>query len=98
MSIYSYLEYRPALAERLVRQKNQPGGVTMAKLAEKIPVQPSYLTNVVKERAHFNADQLHTLCELLGYTAEEIRYLTLLLEHERSSNKSILQARTSSVY
>lgn len=84
MSIFSHLEYRPALAERIESQKSKTP-LTMAKLAERCGLQPSYLTHVLKGRAHFNADQMEALAGNLRCTENETAYLILLLEHERSA-------------
>ena len=63
-------------------------GWSTALLAEKIRVQPSYLTNVIKERAHFSADQIHAIAFELGLSDDETQYLDLLMQWERAEFKS----------
>lgn len=47
-------------------------------------MQPSFLTNVLKGRFDFNADQLFAVSNTLGLAKAEREYLLLLLDHERS--------------
>lgn len=83
MSIYKHLKYQEILLSRIEHLKSQ-SSLTMAKLAEKVGVQSSYITHVFKGRAHFSADQLYAIGEALNFSEEEVEYLLLLLELERS--------------
>lgn len=83
-SIFDHLEYRPLLREQAGHWKSTHSGWTLARIAEKAGIQAPYLTNVLKERAHLSADQLHGLGQVLGWEEEELDYCQLLLERERS--------------
>lgn len=85
-SIYESLHYRQILSLRAQELKAQRPGWTLGKLAEKALIQAPYLTNVLKERAHLNPDQLYSLSHLLGFDDDETQYAQLLLEWERSGH------------
>lgn len=84
MSIFQYDSYTEALESVFKDRKKSQGQLTLAGLAQKCLMQPSYLTNVLKGRADLNSDQLYRLCELLGLNSEEQEYLNLLLELKRT--------------
>jgi uncharacterized protein (TIGR02147 family) len=84
MSIYNHLVYRPAIEEIIETRRALPGKFTLRGLAEQANLQPSFLTNVLKGRFDFSADQLFALATALGLAGEDRHYLLLLLEHERS--------------
>ncbi len=84
MSIYKHLKYRPAIEEIVENRRTLPGKFTLRALAEGAGLQASFLTNVLKGRFDFNADQLFAVCHVLALSATERDYLLLLLELERS--------------
>lgn len=86
MSIYSHLTYRPALQEILENERKMGVKRTLRGLAEDVGLQASFLTNVLKGRFDFNADQLFAIAIALEIPSREIKYLLQLLEHERSVN------------
>ena len=94
MNIYKYLEYRLALRDWAREQKKARPGFTFSRLALNCDVQPAYLTNVFKERAHLSQDQLFSLCQILKIKGEEYLYVQTLLEWERSGNPT----RRASLY
>jgi len=59
---------------------------SLAQLAVSAHIQPSYLTNVIKGRAHFSSDQIYALGDELGIRPEETEFLILLMEWERTSH------------
>lgn len=87
MSLYKHLEYRPALQEIIEKRRKLPGKFTLRKLAEASDLQASFLTNVLKGRFDFNADQLFAVATALELTPSERDYVLLLLDHERSVHK-----------
>lgn len=87
MSLYKHLSYRKAIEEIVEIRRKLPGRYTLRKLAENCRLQPSFVTNVLKGRFDFNADQLFAICSELGLPDPEREYLLLLLEHERSVHK-----------
>lgn len=86
ISIFDYLHYRPGLKTKLLEVKKARPGWTLHKFAEKAQIQPPYLTNVLKERAHLSSDQLFSLAQVVGFNPDETDYCLLLLEWERSAN------------
>lgn len=99
-SIYEFLSYRQIIASRATELKAHRPGWTLQKLANKSGIQPPYLTNVLKEKAHLSADQLYAIAELLSMDEEEIAYTSSLLEWERSGHaarKSKMRERIEAV-
>lgn len=85
MSIYNSWNYREFLAKECQSRKQKLPGFTLQKLAHRAGVQPPYLTNVFKERAHLSQDQADAIAAELGFAEDETAYLQLLLEWERSA-------------
>lgn len=86
MEILSFTDYRTALSELFAWQKKLWGQRwTLSGLADQAGLQASYLTNVIKGRAHFSADQLRAIADAMKLSQVESEYLLLLLEWERSS-------------
>ncbi len=93
MNVYGYLHYRKAIQEKFDLLKAGPGRLTLRKLAEDSGLQASFLTNVMKGRFDFSADQLFAVAVNLEFTEKEREFLLLLLEQERcnlSSRKEYL--------
>lgn len=86
MSIYSHWSYREFLAGECRAQKSRRPGFTLQKLAGRAAIQPPYLTNVFKERAHLSLDQAHAVGEALGLAEDELDYLLLLVDWERAAH------------
>lgn len=84
--IYRHWNYIEALEDLFQERKNRVGKWTLARMGEEIGIQPSYITNVLKGRAHLQPDQLYTIAEHLGLKANEREYLLLLLDYNRSTN------------
>ncbi|MGE0526731.1 MAG: TIGR02147 family protein [Bdellovibrionales bacterium] len=87
MNIYKHLNYRRAFEELINARRQLPGRFTLRALAEKCGLQASFLTNVLKGRGDFSADQLFAIATELGCSSRDRDYLLLLLEHERSVYK-----------
>ena len=100
MSIYRYIDYREAIKYFLEIKRKLPGKLTLAALAKDSGLQPSYLTNVLKGRFEFSADQLFALSTELGCSEAERDFMLLLLEHSRSTHKrrrELLRAQIETV-
>lgn len=83
-SIYQYTSYRELLKDQAAAWKKEHAGWTLQRIAEKASLQPPYLTNVLKGRAHLSSDQFHALGQIFNWDGEESDYGILLLEWERS--------------
>ena len=99
-TIYDYAHYRPLIREQAMRWKKERAGWTLSRIAEKAQIQAPYLTNVLKEKAHLNADQLHSLGDVFGWDEAEREYTGYLLEWERSGNprrREVLKGRIDKI-
>lgn len=95
MNLFEQKNYRKAFGTLFLARK-ETGGFSLQELAQRTRIQPSYLTNVTKERAHFSADQIFAIAEALALSPAETDYLQLLMEWERAehpSRKKSLEAR-----
>lgn len=84
MNIYKTLRYRLILRSFLDERKKQSIKNTYGSFAKQINVQPTYLTRVLKEDAHLNADQLFNAIEQLALPESVAQYLVLLHEYDNS--------------
>lgn len=83
-TVFEFAHYRPLLREQALRWKKEKPGWTLARIAEKSGIQAPYLTNVLKEKVHLSADQLHALAEVFDWSEDEREFALLLLDWERS--------------
>ena len=86
-SIFEYLDYRKLIRDLSQAKKKKRAGWTLQRLATETGVQPPYLTNVLKGRAHLNGDQLYLAAKALGFQDDEVAFSLLLLEWERSASE-----------
>lgn len=94
MKIFTYDRYRAAFRDLFEERRKLRPGWSSAQLAEKLRLQPSHLTNVIRGRAHFSSDQIYAIGGALDLSNEEISFLDLLMEFERAEQavrKSKLQ-------
>lgn len=94
VSLFLHTDYR-AFLKSAIEQRKTHRKLTLRDLAQSAGIQPTYLTNVLMNRANLNQDQLYALGEALDLTKEERDFSALLLEMDRASNpnrkKEILQ-------
>jgi transcriptional regulator with XRE-family HTH domain len=84
-TLYSYLDYKLAIRERIETRKLLDPSVTFEKAATAMRIQKSYLSRVLKdETAHLTPDQLFRCCQFLAMHASEMEYMELLLESAKS--------------
>jgi uncharacterized protein (TIGR02147 family) len=99
-TFFDYAHYRPLLKEQALRWKKERPGWTLGRIAEKAQLQAPYLTNVLKDKAHLNADQLHSLADVFAWDEGEREYAHLLLDWERSGNprrRELLKSRIEKI-
>lgn len=84
MNLYTERNLRRIIVGLVEERKEKGEKITFERLAQAAGVQKAHVTNVLKGRAHFQADQLYLIADALGLGSEERHYLLLLLEHERS--------------
>ncbi len=97
MNIFAKECYRTILREKIAAVKSIDRSVTNTSLAEKMRIQPPYLSKVLNGTADFNTDQLFLLCESLEMDREEEEYLALLLERERSISEKRKEVLTEKI-
>lgn len=77
-------EFREVIRGILERRQAVDPTLTYTKIAQKMRVQRSYLSNVLQGRGSLTQDQIYLFCRTVGLSATEERYLGLLLELDRS--------------
>jgi len=89
MDIYEQEDYKAVLRERLGELAKSRRKRTLRWLAEKIPIQYTYLSKVMNDgKAHLNEDDLYTAARLLEFFPEEIDYLFLLRSLATSDDRA----------
>jgi uncharacterized protein (TIGR02147 family) len=99
-NVYEYLSYRKWMKDQASEWKKRSPSHTLARLSELAQVQAPYLTNVLKERVHLNADQFFAVANVFALNADEFQYGQTLLEWERSSHpkrKEVLQSKLDEI-
>lgn len=89
MTLYDHTDYRQALRWASAQWKENGPGRTYLRLAKAAGVHPPYFSNVLKEKAHLNSDQIYTLMQYMGHSHAEMEFLMLLMEEE----KCVVQTR-----
>ena len=84
MNVYEHLSYRDLFRRAIEERKRLDARVTFQAFADAIRIQKSYLSKVLKGSADFSPDQLFLACDFLALDREQRRYVSLLLELERS--------------
>ena len=87
MNIFAESNYRQILREVVEERKSIDGKFNFQSIGEVTRIPKSYISKVTTEKAHFNCDQLCAVCEYLGFTETQLRYMMLLLELERCAQK-----------
>lgn len=84
MTLFQHNDYREALKWSSERWKQAGGGGrTYQKLSKATGVHPPYLTNVLKQKAHLNSDQLFLASKYMGFSQPEMEFMFLLLERDK---------------
>lgn len=85
-NLYEYLGYRPYLKDKAKWLKEQRSGWTLGWAAARARIQAPYLTNALNEKAHLSLDQVFALAPTFELEQEELQYLSLLSDWERSGH------------
>ncbi|MGE0631818.1 MAG: TIGR02147 family protein [Pseudobdellovibrionaceae bacterium] len=86
-SIYDYKDYRLFLISRLGDKGARLG--RKGKLAEKMRVQPAYLSLVLKGKADLSLEQADLAAEFFGFSADETHFFILLVQRTRAGSKKL---------
>ncbi len=84
VSIYSYLDYRKYVLDKLKEVESSGGKLSRNQIAKQIRVQPPYLSKVLSGRALFSEDQLYLLGRFFRLSSEEQNYLYQLSQFEKA--------------
>lgn len=77
--IYTHTCYKTALKATVKDLKSKRPTLTLAKIAERLPVQATFLSKALNDdKAHLNEDHLFKMGQMLELLPEEIDYLFLL--------------------
>jgi hypothetical protein len=90
-SVFQDNDYRCA-----IRAEARRKGRTFMDLARSTGIHTSYFSRVMKEKAHFSADQVYSILDAMGLDEEESEYVMMLREFDSSSSasrKSVLQKK-----
>lgn len=84
MNLFAQTDYRTILKAMVAERKGYEPDFGFHKLADAARVQKPYLSKVIGGNANLNSDQLFAICRILKLGADEMEYMQLLLELERS--------------
>ncbi len=87
MDIFLFPDYKAAISAYAVEKKRLLGArFTFERMARSLGVQKTYLSRVLNsEGSHLSQDQLFRAAAFLGLAKDERRYLSLLLERDRTT-------------
>lgn len=88
-SPFDFDDYRTVLKELIHGRDAKRGKQT--ELAAAMGCQPSYLLQVLKQKAELTEDHGLKLCQHLGYDDEETEYFVLLLRISRAATSELVQ-------
>lgn len=87
MNIFLENSYQTILRQVVDERKRIDSKFNFQAIADSTRIPKSYISRVTTAKAHFSADQLYMIADFLGFNELQKRYVTLLLEHERSTVK-----------
>lgn len=98
INVYEFENYRDLFQSIFKDSKLKSPNKSLAQIAKDCGIQPSYLTNVLKSRAHFNTDQAVEILYSLGYAGESVDYVLLLIELDRSGSLKHQKILSEKIY
>lgn len=84
MKIYEFSNYKSFLKEYIEVRKSIGSPLTYQEIASKLRIQKSYLSKVLNGDANLNRDQAFLLAEYINLKPDELIFLNLLIDYERS--------------
>jgi uncharacterized protein (TIGR02147 family) len=86
MNLAAQTDYKAAIKARLKELQQLRPGLTLKKVAAKVPIQYTYLSKVLNDRStHLNDDDLFHVGQLLEFFPQEIEFLLLLRAHQTAT-------------
>ena len=87
MNIYDYSEYKKLIKSIITKRKEAGESLTNKELAQKIPLQATYLSKFFNDPAsHLKDETLFRMGKILGLDYKECDYLLLLKQYETSDS------------
>ena len=82
---FEFKDYKKLLREALLARKAISPRYTFQKMAEACGVQKTYLSRALGDsKVHLGADALHAAGQFLEFSPDQLEFLILLAEEERS--------------
>ncbi len=91
-TIYQYRDYKKYLHDYIQSQPGKGYGFR-SRIAETTHCDTAYVSQVLRQNAHFSLEQAEDLNDLLGHTQDESEYFLLLIQLARAGTPK-LRART----
>jgi uncharacterized protein (TIGR02147 family) len=93
MNLGQYTDYKKVIKDRVKALQAERPGFTLKRVAERIPIQYTYLSKVLNdERAHLNEDHLYQIGQILEFFSHETEYLQTLRAYQTTENAARKQA------
>jgi len=93
MLLFEESHYKPAIRNRLKSLRSESPQFTLRRLAEKIPIQYTYLSRALNdEHTHLKADHLYCVSQFLKLLPDETEFLFLLYEKATSAHPDRIAA------
>src|SRR5436190_1251586 len=93
MNLGQYTDYKKVIKDRVKDLQAARPGFTLKRLAERIPIQYTYLSKVLNdERSHLNEDHLFQIGQILEFFSHETDYLQTLRAYQTTENASRKQS------
>lgn len=87
MDVFAETNYKKAIRAYVKDRSNTSKPITLKRLAEKIPIQYTYLSKALNDdKTHLSEDHIYSIARTLGLFAEEADYLMLLRAHALAAN------------
>jgi uncharacterized protein (TIGR02147 family) len=87
MNLGQYTDYKKAIKDRVKDLQSSRPGFTLKRLAERIPIQYTYLSKVLNdESSHLNEDHLYQIGQILEFYAHESDFLQVLRAYQTTGN------------
>lgn len=93
MKLGEFTDYKKAIRARAKELQAQKPSVTLKRIAERIPLQYTYLSKVLNDdRSHLSEDHVYEIAQILELFPQETDYLLLLRSYQTTAHPARKQA------
>ncbi len=85
--VFNFLDYKSFLKAKCGAEGTRKG--VKAAIAKAIRCQPTYVSQVIHDKAHLSLEQSEILNHFFGHSKEEAFYFLLLVQKDRSGTKAL---------